>query len=122
MITTIKSLPLLALLTLASCNDYLDTKPSKGNNEILSTSEQVEALFNNSSMFIQSVSIPAASSDDIGMDNNIYDAAGYLDQDFVNGLTFAVNDIETNQYGDAFGRVLTTKSSPPTSSSMKSTR
>ncbi len=102
MITTIKSLPLLALLTLASCNDYLDTKPSKGNNEILSTSEQVEALFNNSSMFIQSVSIPAASSDDMGMDNNIYDAAGYLDQDFVNGLTFAVNDIETNQYGDAF--------------------
>ena len=68
MITTIKSLPLLALLTLASCNDYLDTKPSKGNNEILSTSEQVEALFNNSSMFIQSVSIPAASSDDMGMD------------------------------------------------------
>ena len=92
MITTIKSLPLLALLTLASCNDYLDTKPSKGNNEILSTSEQVEALFNNSSMFIQSVSIPAASSDDMGMDNNIYD------------------------------RVLTTKSSPPTSSSTKSTR
>lgn len=102
MITTIKSLPVLALLTLASCNDYLDTKPSKGNNEILSTSEQVEALFNNSSMFIQSVSIPAASSDDMGMDNNIYDAAGYMDQDFVNGLTFAVNDIETNQYGDAF--------------------
>lgn len=102
MITTIKSLPVLALLTLASCNDYLDTKPSKGSNEILSTSEQVEALFNNSSMFIQSVSIPAASSDDMGMDNNIYDAAGYLDQDFVNGLTFAVNDIETNQYGGCF--------------------
>lgn len=103
MITTIKSLPVLALLTLASCNDYLDTKPSKGNNEILSTSEQVEALFNNSSMFIQSVSIPAASSDDMGMDNNIYDATDHImDQDFVNGLTFAVNDIETNQYGDAF--------------------
>ena len=96
MITTIKSLPLLALLILASCNDYLDTKPSKGNNEILSTSEQVEALFNNSSMFIQSVSIPAASSDDMGMDNNIYDMLS--------------------------GRVLTTRSSPPTLSSMKSTR
>ena len=99
--TTIKSLPVLALLTLASCNDYLDTIPSKGNNEMLTSSEQVEALFNNNSMFIQSVSVPVASSDDMGMDNNMYDSLGYMDQDFVNGLTFAVNDIETNQYGDA---------------------
>ena len=62
MITTIKSLPVLVLLTLASCKDYLDTIPSKGNNEMLTSSEQVEALFNNNSMFIQSVSVPVASS------------------------------------------------------------
>lgn len=32
---------------LTSCNDYLDTVQNKGNDEVLSSSKQVEALFGN---------------------------------------------------------------------------
>lgn len=38
-------------LMLTSCNDYLDTVQNKGNDEVLTQSSQVEALFANSDIF-----------------------------------------------------------------------
>lgn len=94
-------MPLLALLALTSCNDYLDTKPSKGSNEQLGSSEQVEALFNNSELFMQATSTVVGSSDDNGITNDMYDALGYLGSDLINGIDFAIDDLENSQYGDA---------------------
>jgi tetratricopeptide (TPR) repeat protein len=92
----------LSLLLLSSCNDYLDTIPSKGNNEVLTRSEQVEALFNNSETFLQKASIPLASADDVEMSTSLYDAMGYLGEDFLNGLTWNTQDVANAQYGDAY--------------------
>jgi hypothetical protein len=88
------------LLTLVSCNDYLDTVPSRGDNEVLKSGEQIEALFNNSDIFNSKVSFLAASGDDIDLTMEMYNAMGYATDAYISGLTFSIDDIANYQYGD----------------------
>lgn len=87
-------------LTLVSCNDYLDTVQSKGNDEVLTTSKQVEALFANSDIFNTSATLNLYASDDYGLTTDIYDMLGYVDENIINGMTWNVTDVAANQYGD----------------------
>ncbi|MGI6232695.1 MAG: RagB/SusD family nutrient uptake outer membrane protein [Prevotella sp.] len=89
----------LSLLSV-SCNDYLDTTPSKGENEELHSKEQVEALFNNSDLINTPVALAVAESDDQGMSTDIYDQLGYLENGMMNGLSFNITDVEEEIYGD----------------------
>ena len=77
---------LIALSLLTSCNDYLDTIPSKGDNEVLNSSEQIEALFNNNSLFNAKASMIVAESDDNGMSVDMYDSLGYASDNYLNGF------------------------------------
>jgi hypothetical protein len=92
---------LIAISQLTSCNDYLDTTPSKGDNEVLNNSEQIEALFNNNSLFNAKTSLAVSESDDNGISTDMYDSLGYANGNYLNGLTFNIEDIENNAYGDA---------------------
>lgn len=87
-------------LTLTSCNDYLDTEQSKGNDEVLTTSKQVEALFANSDIFNTTATLSMYASDDYGLTTDIYDMLGYVSEDIINGMTWNVTDVAANQYGD----------------------
>lgn len=89
---------LLAIAT--SCNDYLDTTPSKGDSEVLDNSEQVEGLFNNSDNFNTKATLVAAESDDMGMTTDLFDQSGYIGEDFANGLSFDIDAVEAYPYGD----------------------
>lgn len=91
---------LITLSLLTSCNDYLDTIPSKGDNEVLKTSEQIEALFNNSSLFNAKTSIVVSESDDNGLSVDMYNSLGNANDNFLNGSTFNIEDIENYAYGD----------------------
>ena len=98
MLTAAASAVLLAAAT--SCNDYLDTKPNKGDSEVLDNCEQVEGLFNNSDNFNTKATVVAAESDDMGMTTDLYDQVGMVGEDFVNGLSFDIDAIEAYPYGD----------------------
>lgn len=91
---------LIALSLLTSCNNYLDTIPSKGDNEVLNSSEQIEALFNNNSLFNAKASMIVAESDDNGMSVDMYDSLGYASDNYLNGLTYNIEDIKNYPYGD----------------------
>ena len=94
---------LLALITtvaLSSCDDYLDTIPSKGNNEVLNNSAQVEALLGNSSIFNTPVNCLFSASDDEGMGTDIADMYGYVSENILNEMTWNTNDNEVNTFGD----------------------
>ena len=93
-------LSIIAITLLSSCNAYLDTLPSKGDNEVLNNSEQVEALFNNSTIFNAKASLLVPESDDIGINTDMYDSLGYADGSYLNGLSYNIEDIENNDYGD----------------------
>ena len=83
-----------------ACNDYLDTVPSKGDNEVINRSEQIEALLNNSSIFNAKTSVVVSSSDDIGLTIDMLDQIGWLSESYLGGLVFSVDDIANNQWGD----------------------
>ena len=87
-------------LTLTSCNDYLDTVQNKGNDEILTQSSQVEALFANSGIFNTPTALNVAASDDYGMSTDLFDMIGYLDENLINGMSWNIQDVPANQYGD----------------------
>lgn len=87
-------------LTLTSCNDYLDTVQNKGNDEILTKSSQVEALFANSDIFNTPTGLNVAASDDYGMSTDLFDMIGYLDESLINGMSWNIKDVPANQYGD----------------------
>lgn len=87
-------------LTLTSCNDYLDTVQNKGNDEILTQSSQVEALFANSGIFNTPTALNVAASDDYGMSTDLFDMIGYLDESLINGMSWNIQDVPANQYGD----------------------
>lgn len=53
----------ILLIVASSCNDYLDTTPSKGSSEVLDKSEQIEGLFNNSENFNTKATLVAAESE-----------------------------------------------------------
>ena len=57
----------LASGTLTSCNDYLDTVQNKGNDEVLTSGKQIEALFANSEMFNTKAIYNVFASDDYGL-------------------------------------------------------
>lgn len=90
----------VALFMLTSCNEYLDTEPSRGDNEVLKSGEQIEALFNNSDIYNSKVSFLGATGDDIDLTMEMYNAMGYSVDSYVNGLTFNTQDIANYQYGD----------------------
>ena len=90
----------VALFMLTSCNEYLDTEPNRGDNEVLKSGEQIEALFNNSDIFNSKVSFLGATGDDIDLTMEMYNAMGYSVDSYVNGLTFNTQDIANYQYGD----------------------
>ncbi len=98
--TTKASLLLVAGMALASCNDYLDTEPSHGDNEVLHTTEQVEALFNNSEITNTGTSFAISQGDDIGLSPEIYDQMGWMDENSMNGFVFGTDDIANSPYGD----------------------
>lgn len=85
---------------LTSCNDYLDTVQSKGNDEVLTSGKQVEALFANSEMFNTKTICNVFASDDYGLTTDIYDALGYMDENILNGMSWNINDVMSNPYGD----------------------
>lgn len=85
---------------LTSCNDYLDTVQNKGNDEVLSSSKQVEALFGNSRTFNTPAGLNTAASDDYGMTIELNDMLGYVDENLLNGMTWNVQDVAASQYGD----------------------
>ena len=85
---------------LTSCNDYLDTVQSKGNDEVLTSGKQVEALFANSGMFNTKTIGNVFASDDYGLTTDIYDALGYVDENIVNAMAWNVDDFVNNAYGD----------------------
>lgn len=91
---------IFTVFSLLSCNDYLETMPSKGENEVLNRSEQIEALFNNSDNFNTIVGMPVAESDDNGMTTDMYDQLGSLDENYYNGLAFDISGVENRAYGD----------------------
>ncbi len=78
---------------LTSCNDYLDTVQNKGNDEVLSSSKQVEALFGNSRTFNTPAGLNTAASDDYGMTIELNDMLGYVDENLLNGMTWNVQDV-----------------------------
>ena len=86
---------------LTSCNDYLDTVQSKGNDEVLTSGKQVEALFANSGMFNTQAIGSVFASDDYGLTTDINDALGYVDENIINAMTWNINDFVNNAYGDA---------------------
>ena len=86
--------------TLTSCDDYLDTVQSKGNDEVLTSGKQVEALFANSGMFNTKTIGNVFASDDYGLTTDIYDALGYVDENIVNAMAWNVDDFVNNAYGD----------------------
>lgn len=98
--TIYHALTAVALTMLCSCNDYLDTTPSKGDNEVLNNSEQVEALFNNSDIFTAKAVMTVPESDDIGLTTDMFDAMGYAGENYLNGLSYDISGIENNVYGD----------------------
>lgn len=85
---------------LTSCNDYLDTVQSKGNDEVLTSGKQVEALFANSSTFNTKVIGNVFASDDYGLTTDIFDALGYVDENIINAMTWNIEDFVNNAYGD----------------------
>ena len=90
----------VTLLTMASCNDYLDTVPSRGDNEVLKSGEQIEALFNNSEIYNSKVGFLGASGDDIDLTMEMYNEMGYATDAYISGLTFSIDDLANYQYGD----------------------
>lgn len=88
------------VLLLTSCNDYLDTVQNKGNDEVLTKSSQVEALFANSEIFNTATGLNVAASDDYGMSTDLYDMLGYVDENLINGMSWNIKDVPANQYGD----------------------
>lgn len=105
---TIKIYPYLSacLMTLGlatlftSCDDYLDTVPSKGENEVLNSGKQIDALFNSSDIFNTKVSYAIASSDDINVMPEMYDQMGWMGDSYLNGYVFGIADAANAQYGD----------------------
>lgn len=94
-------LPLLLVSQiLSSCNDYLDTVPSKGENEVLGSGKQIDALFNSSDIFNSKVAYAIASSDDIDVKPEMYEQLGYLPDSYLNGFVFGIADAANVQYGD----------------------
>ena len=87
-------------IMLTSCNDYLDTVQSKGNDEVLTSGKQVEALFANSEMFNTKAIGNVFASDDYGLTTDINDALGYVDENIINAMTWNINDFVNNPYGD----------------------
>lgn len=85
---------------LTSCNDYLDTVQSKGNDEVLTSGKQVEALFANSEMFNTKSIGNVYASDDYGLTTDIFDALGYVDENICNAMTWNITDLVNNPYGD----------------------
>lgn len=84
-----------------SCDDYLDTVPSKGANEVLNSKKQIDALFDNSEMFNSKATFVIASSDDINIKPEMYDQMGYMGDTYLNGYVFGITDAENIQWGDA---------------------
>lgn len=89
-----------AATALVSCNDYLDTIPNKGNDEVINNSAQVEALLGNSSIFNTMALLTISSSDDYGMTTDIASSIGWVDESLLNGMTWNVTDLVAYQYGD----------------------
>ncbi len=87
-------------MVFSSCNDYLDTVPSKGENEVLNSAKQIDALFDNSSIFNSKVSYAIASSDDIDVKPEMYDQMGWMNDSYLNGVVFGIRDAANAQYGD----------------------
>jgi hypothetical protein len=83
-----------------SCDDYLDTVPSKGENEVLNSGKQIDALFNSSDIFNTKVSYAIASSDDINVMPEMYDQMGWMGDSYLNGYVFGIADAANAQYGD----------------------
>ena len=105
------------LLTLVSCNDYLDTVPSRGDNEVLKSGEQIEALFNNSDIFNSKVSFLAASGDDIDLTMEMYNAMGYATDAYIGTLAVGQQELmilPITSMATLIGRVNITKCSQPT--------
>lgn len=73
---------------------------NKGNDEILTQSSQVEALFANSGIFNTPTALNVAASDDYGMSTDLFDMIGYLDESLINGMSWNIQDVPANQYGD----------------------
>lgn len=90
----------LLLLGLTSCNDYLDTVPSKGENEVITRGEQIQALFDNNETFNILESMTITESDDYGMTTDIYDQLGYLGEACFNGIAFDIDGPQNQPYGD----------------------
>lgn len=91
---------LMGLVALTACNDYLDTVPSKGENEVLTRGEQIRALFDNNETFNIYGATTIAETDDYGMTTDIYDQVGYLPEDCFNGVAFDIDGIASQPYGD----------------------
>lgn len=84
-----------------SCDDYLDTVPSKGANEVLNSRKQIDALFDNSDIFNSKVNYVIASSDDINVMPEMFEQMGYMGDTYLNGYVFGITDAENMQWGDA---------------------
>lgn len=94
------ALLLMGVMALTACNDYLDTVPSRGENEVLTRGEQVQALFDNNETFNTYGSATITASDDYAMTTDIYDQLGYLPEACFNGLTYDIEGMENQVYGD----------------------
>lgn len=66
---------LAIVIATSSCNDFLDEKPSKSSDLVVTTTEDLDALLNNFSAFYSEANGTAIySSDDYGLTTDIYDA------------------------------------------------
>lgn len=84
---------LLCLPGMMSCNDYLDTKPSKTSSLVPTTLEHLESLLNNYDNFYQESNRTAIySSDDFGLYTDIYKAKSNAYD--IAGIEFATWDTE----------------------------
>lgn len=90
----------ISAVALTSCNDYLDTIPNKGNDEVINNTAQVEALLGNSSIFNTQALLTVSSSDDYGLTPDMASAIGWVDGSLLNGMTWNVTDLVAYQYGD----------------------
>ena len=75
---------LLSVLLLFSCNDFLNEKPSKNTSLQVTTAEQLDYLLNSYNSFYQETSRTLImSTDDYGLQKELYEAKNISDKDIV---------------------------------------
>lgn len=87
-------------MSLSGCNDYLSKNPNEGGDEILHKSEQIDALFGNSTLLTSFANYTLSSSDDFGWTTDIMDQVPIPEPAVFNGIAWDVKGVESQNTGD----------------------